>query len=155
MARIQFVNGRRFSHSSLEITLYKKLEAVSEIFIDIDNIEYGEKLEMEFVKGTNRGQIGITAGDYEANDTSMSMGKSSFQTGIVNGIGEGWLGSEIGITVAYKDDGEPQFSDRLRCFLAGSDDSSSAGPAANKTKVTLRTLWISRNEIMPIKGLLR
>lgn len=155
MATLQFLNGRRFSHSSLEITLWKKNVNVSEIFIDIDSLDYGEKLTMEFVRGTNRGPIGITAGDYEANDTSFSMGLSTFSTGIVQGIGEGWLGSELGITVAYADDGEPLCTDRLRCFITGADNSTTAGPEGLKVKVGLKTLWISRQNIMPIAGLLR
>lgn len=155
MAKLQFLNGRRFSHSSLEITLFKKNVNVSEIFIDIDSIDYGDALTMEFVRGTNRGPIGITAGDYEADDTNMSMGKTTFQKGLVEGIGEGWLGSELGITIVYNDDGEPTVTDRIRCKIAGGKDSSTVGPEGLKVKVPLKTIWISRNNIMPIKGLLR
>lgn len=155
MAKLQFLNGRRFSYCSLEITLFKKNVNVSEIFIDIDSLDYGDQLNMEFVRGTNRGPIGITAGDYEADDTNFSMGKSTFTKGIVEGIGEGWLGSELGITIAYNDDGEPLCTDRIRCFIAGGKDAPTSGPEGLKVKVPLKTLWISRQNIMPIKGLLR
>jgi len=155
MGTLQFLNGRRFSHASLEITLYKKNVNVSEIFIDIDSMDYGDALTMEFVRGTNRGPIGVTAGDYEADDTNISMGLSTFNTGIVRGIGEGWLGSELGITIAYNDDGEPLCTDRIRCLIAGAKNSTAAGPEGLKVKIPLKTIWISRDGVMPIAGLLR
>ena len=155
MATLQFLNGRRYSHASLEITLYKKLINVSEIFIDVDALSYGDGLEFGDMKGTSRGIVGVTAGDYTAKDSEMSMGKSTFQNGIVDAIGEGWMGSELGMTVSYNDDGEPLTVDVLRCLIKSSDDDSNAGPEGNKTKVTLKTLWISRNGIYPIPNLIK
>ncbi len=155
MARLNFLNGRRFSHSSSEITLYKKKVNVSEIFIDVDSVEYGDGLDMGDIRGTNRALIGVTAGDYAAKDVSMSMGKSTFQNGIVKGIGTGWLGSELGCTFAYNDDGEPTVVDVIRCFIIGADDSSTAGPEGLKVKMTCKALWVSRNGIMPIPGIFR
>jgi len=153
MAQLGFVNGRRFSHSSVETTLYKKLVGVSEIFIDISEIEYGDSLDMGDIRGTNRALIGVTAGDYSAKDTTFTMGKSTFETGVVQGIGTGWLGSELGLTLSYNDDGEPLIVHVIRCFITGAEDSSSAGPDGLKTKVTCKTLWIMRNGIMPIPGI--
>ena len=158
MATLQFLNGRRYSHSSLEITI-KKLTAtgsqLSEIFIDIDSIDYGDQLEMVLVRGTNRGPIGITAGDYEADDVNVSMGKSTFQTGIVESIGDGWLGSEVNYTISYNDDGEPLCTDVIRCFITSGKDSSAAGPENVKVKMGHKALWVSRNGIMPLKNMIK
>jgi hypothetical protein len=153
MATLQFLNGRRYSHSSLEITLYKRKVNVSEIFIDIDSIEYGDSLDMGDIAGTNRALLGVTAGDYRAKDVAISMGKSTFQNGIVDAIGEGWLGSELGLTVSYNDDGEPLTVDVIRCFIIGAEDSSSAGPDGVKVKMPCKAVWVSRNNIMPIPGI--
>jgi hypothetical protein len=158
MATLQFLNGRRYSHASLEITI-KKLTAqgsqLSEIFIDIDSIDYGDQLEMVLVRGTNRGPIGITAGDYEADDVNVSLGKSTFQVGIVESIGDGWLGSELNYTVTYADDGEPLITDRIRCFITSGKDSSAAGPDNVKVKMGHKALWVSRNNVMPIKNMIK
>ena len=108
-----FLNGYKYSHSSLEITVQKST-GTSEIFVDIDSIEYSDELEIELVKGTNRGMIGWTAGDYSAADSVLSMGKSSFQIGIVRAIGAGWMGSDIQVTIAYNDLNQPLTKDVLR-----------------------------------------
>lgn len=155
MATLQFLNGRRYSHSSLEITLFKKSVNVSEIFIDINAIDYAEGLEFGDMEGTSRGIIGVTAGTYKAEDTTFNMGKSTFQNGIVDAIGEGWLGSELGITVSYNDDGEPLTVDVLRCLIKSAKDSSKAGPDGVMVEVALKTLWISRNGFFPIPNLIR
>ena len=153
MAQLGFVNGRRFSHASNEVTLYKRQVGVSEIFIDISEIEYGDSLEMGDIRGANRALIGVTAGDYSAKDTTFTMGKSTFEAGIVQAIGTGWLGSELGITLSLNDDGEPLTVIVIRCFITGAEDSSSIGPDGLKTKVTCKTLWIARNGVLPIPGI--
>ena len=149
-----FLNGYRYSHSSLEITVLKST-GESEIFIDIDSIEYSDALEIELVRGTNRGMIGWTAGDYTAADSTVSMGKGQFQFGIVRAIGEGWMGSDISITISYADKNQPMTKDVLKGRILGADDASNQGPANNRTKMGIKTAYIQRDGIMPIAGLVR
>lgn len=153
MAKQQFfLNGRRYSHSSLEITILRQ-NKTSEIFIDIDSIDYGEELDIALVRGTNRGMIGWTAGDYTADDATLSMGKSTFQFGIVTAIGNGWLGTDISVTISYNDVGEPLTTDVLKGRILSAKDSSTAGPENNKTKMGIKCAWISRNGIFPLANM--
>jgi hypothetical protein len=149
MADIPLINGRRYSYASIEVSILRP-DGSSEIFIDIDSLNYSEALDIAFARGTARGPIGWTAGTYEAADTTMSMGKSSFQTGIVDNIGDGWLGSNLQITAKYSDDGEPLTTDVITCRIAGAADDYSDGPDDLKTEVTCKTFGITRNGIKPI-----
>lgn len=151
--QLLFLNGRRFSHSSLEITIQKSTGA-AEIFIDVDSIDYGDGLELALVRGTNRAPIGITAGDYTAEDCNLSMGKSTFQIGLVQAIGHGWMGSNVQVTVSYNDQGEPLCTDVIKGVLAGATDASAVGPDPNKVKVRVLAQYVQRNGVLPLKNML-
>lgn len=152
MADTPLINGRRFSHTSLEISVQKP-DGSSEIFIDIDSIEYSEELEIAFAQGTAIAPIGWTSGTYVPGDCTISMGKSSFQKGIVEGIGDGWLGSNVTIVVKYADEGEDPIADELHCRITGESTSSSYGPDPIKSSVKLKPIKIKRNGIVPIAGM--
>jgi hypothetical protein len=147
------VNGRDFSYASLEISLLRRGRS-SEIFVKIDEVSYSDALEIAFVRGTNRGPLGCTAGVYTPGDASLSMAKADFQTGIVEGIGDGWLGSNLLVLVKYADEGESVITDRLNCRIVGADDSHSHGADNLKTKLGLKPITIERNGIKPVKGML-
>lgn len=153
MGQLLFLNGRRYSHSSLEITILKQT-GKSELFIDVDSVDYGDHLNLAFVKGTNRQAIGLTAGEYETDDCSLSMGKSTFQQGIVSAIGNGWMGSNVSLTFSYSDVGEPLTVDRVVGVLAGVVDGSKAGPDPTKAVVRVVAMYISRNGIMPLENMI-
>ena len=153
MGKLLFLNGRRFSHSSLEITILKSTGR-SELFSDVDSADYGDHLNLAFVRGTNRQPIGITAGEYETDDCNLSMGKSTFQMGIVAAIGNGWLGSNISLTFSYSDIGEPLTVDRVVGVIAGATDGSKAGPDPNKTALRVVAMYISRNGILPLQNMI-
>lgn len=158
MGQLQFLNGRRYSHSSLEISILRPniggndlgAPQATELFIDLDSIDYGDHLDIALVRGTNRGPIGYTAGDYEADDCNISMGKSTFQQGLVEFIGDGWMGVDIAITVSYSSPGEPLIVDKIVGILAGVADSSKVGPDPNKTTLKIVVGYISRNDVMPL-----
>jgi hypothetical protein len=155
MATQQFyLNGYKYSHSSLEITVQRE-NGSSEIFVDVDSIEYSDALEIELVRGTNRGMIGWTAGDYEAADSVLSMGKSSFQIGIVRNLGDGWMGSDIQVTISYNDRNQPLTRDVLKGRILSAADSSAAGPANVRTKMGIKTAYIMRDGFMPLQGMVR
>jgi hypothetical protein len=154
MSKVQYLGGRRFSHSSAELTILKSTGA-SEIFVDYDSIDYSDRLEVALVRGANRGPLGITAGDYEAGECNVSMGKSSFQRGIVVAIGDGWMGSDISLTVSYNDVGEPICTDRIKGVILGAEDSSAVGPDPVRTKLIIKALWISRNGVYPLKNMIK
>lgn len=153
MGQLLFLNGRRYSHSSIEIVILNRLGR-SELFIDVDAADYGDHLNFAFVKGTNRQSIGITAGEYETDDCTLSMGKSTFQTGIVDALGNGWMGSNVSLTFTYSDIGEPTTIDRVVGVIGGATDSSKAGPDPNRTPLRVVAMYISRNGIMPLENMI-
>ena len=151
MADTPLINGRRFSHTSLEISLIKP-DGSSEIFIDIDSIEYSEELEVAFVQGTAIAPIGWTAGTYAPGDCTISMGKSSFQS-LIKQIGDGWLGANLSVVVKYADEGEDSIADELTARIVGTSTSSSYGPDPIKEQLKLKPIKVKRNGIVPVAGM--
>jgi hypothetical protein len=80
------------------------------------------------------------------------MGKSTFQTGIVEGIGDGWLGAPIKIVAKYFDVGEELKTDEILCRISGAEDAHSTGPAPLNVKMGLKVLVIIRNGVSPLKN---
>jgi len=143
------INGRRYSFSSIEISVIKP-DGASELFIDVSALSYGRALTIEFVRGAARNPIGVTAGDYEPPDASMTMGKSTFTQKIVEGLGSGWLGSTIRIVAKYSDVGEPLTVDEIDAVIMGAQEDHSSGAAALNTVVALKVLNIQTNGIADI-----
>ena len=140
------INGRRYSFSSLECTIVKP-EGETEVFIDISALSYGEVLTIEFVRGAAQRPLGWTAGDYEPPDASITVTKSKFTTGIVEGIGAGWLGSVIKIVAKYNDIGEPLTVDEITCRIMGQQNDHSAGPGPLNVVVALKTIDLVTNGV--------
>jgi hypothetical protein len=148
MAFSPLINGRRYSFASLEIAATIAGKGV-EIFADVDDISYSEELEIAFRRGTSGTPLGWTQGNYNPGEATMQMGKSTFQRGIVEGIGAGWLGVNLTVAVKYSDHGEPLTVDTLIARIIGAEDAHSYGPDALVTMVTLQPFTILRNGIVP------
>jgi hypothetical protein len=143
------VNGRRFSHASLEITL-KGIKGSSEIFIDVQEVSYADALEIVFVYGTNQAPLGATKGKYEPAEAVLKMGKSAIQKFLAK-VGDGWLGSNLSVVIKYSDEGEAQIVDSFVGPIIGLDDSSSDGPDPIQPSIKLKPFYILRNKIKPLK----
>lgn len=143
------INGRRYSFSSVELSLVKP-DGSAELFIDISELSYGRALTIEFVRGAARNPLGVTAGDYEPPDASMTMGKSTFTTGIVEGIGEGWLGSTVKIVAKYADVGEPLTVDEIDAIIMSAQEDHSTGAASLNVVVALKVLLVQTNGVPDI-----
>jgi hypothetical protein len=143
------INGRRYSFASIEFSILKP-DGSAASFIDIDAISYSDQLTIEFVPGTSQAPVGWTSGVYEPQDGSFSVAKSSFQSGIVEAIGNGWMGANVKFTVNYADEGEPLTSDEVIARLTGANDDHSAGPTHLKTEVTFKPILIKRNGVTPL-----
>lgn len=151
MIPIPLINGHRYSFASLEFSLIKP-DGTSEIFIDCSELSYSDALNIELVPGASQAPIGWTAGMYEPGDASATLGKSSFQTGIVEAIGDGWLGSNLQIVAKYNDVGEPLTVDEVICRISGAEDAHSTGPGPLNVKMGLKVLVIVRNGVSPLKN---
>lgn len=151
MAEAPLINGRRYSYASLEISIVRP-DGKSEIFIDISEISYAHGLDIAFVPGTNAAPVGWTAGNYLAEDTSVTVTKSSFQQGIVEAIGNGWMGSNLEIVVKYNDVGEPLITDTITCRISKTEDAHSFGPDPLNVKMTCKTFLVKNNGITPLQN---
>lgn len=140
---LPLINGRRYSFASTETSVILP-SGPAEIIIDIRSIDYSDTLDIAKVQGASQGPIGWTKGQYNAEDTSLVIGKSSFQK-LVDRIGHGWLGANMLINVKYADIGEPLTVDALTCRIAGAADSHANGAAELNTTLTLSTFLITRN----------
>lgn len=149
MAITPLINGHRYSYASIELTIKKPTGNV-DLFVDVDSISYSEALDVAFRRGTGQAPIGWTSGVYEPGDATIQMGKSTFQSGIVQGIGPGWMGAVLGINVNYIDIGEILTTDHLEARIVGAEDSHSAGPDALFTTLTIKPFIITRNGITPL-----
>src|SRR5258707_865476 len=98
------INGRRYSYSSIEMSIIAGTNVG--VNVDIDEIDYSEELDFAFRYGTSRLPLGSTAGVWTPQECTMSMGKSKF-TDFVSKLGPSWLGANMLMTVSYNDEGEP------------------------------------------------
>jgi hypothetical protein len=150
MAESPLINAHRYSFASLELSLITP-DGDSEIFIDINELSYSDALEIAFIEGANQAPVGWTSGVYKPGDASISMAKSSFQKGIVEKIGNGWLGSNLRVVAKYNDEGEPLTVDTLVTRITGAEDSGAPGPDGLFVKIALKPIVIKRNGITPLK----
>lgn len=143
------INGRYYSFTSIEMSLIKP-DGKSEIFIEISDLNYSDVLNIELMKGSARRAYGVTAGEYEPGDVSFSLAKSVFQKGLVEAIGDGWLGANLQVVAKYNDVGEPLTVDTVQCIITGAEDAHSSGSTGLVVKVSCKGLDISRNGVNPI-----
>jgi len=145
---LPLVNGRRYQFSSIELSVLKP-NGSSEIFIEINAINYADSLDIAFVRGTNQAPIGWTDGEYEADDTTITFYKSALQR-LIDAVGSGYLGANFVITVKYSANGEPLTTDVINCRLSGLKDNPAQGNEAIAVEATFKTLYITRNNNTPL-----
>lgn len=133
-APVPLINGHRYSFASVEVAAIIGGRK-AQIFPDIYNIKYNDKLNISYVRGTSRVPIGSTAGTWEG-EASILIGKSS-ATAMKLIAGPGWLGVSFNIIVSYADVGEIFTLDTLSCRISGCDDDHSEGPDGLQSLITL------------------
>lgn len=137
MGTAPLINGRRYSYSSIEYTLQAGVFAGT--VIDIDEISYSEQLDIAFRNGTSKIPLGSTAGVWQPQECTLSMGKSTF-TQFMALVGPGWLGSNLLLMANYNDEGEPLTSDLITSRITGHSNEHSYGP--DPLKVTLKFMTV-------------
>jgi hypothetical protein len=129
------INGRRYSYSSIELNFLSG--AFVGRVIDCDEINYAEELDFAFRRGTSRLPLGSTAGMWEPQEGSLSMGKSTFTKFIaaIAATSGQWLGTNFVLTVNYNDEGESLTSEVLTGRWKGHENGHAYGPDALKVMV--------------------
>lgn len=129
------INGRRYSFSSIELNFLAG--AFVGRVIDVDEINYAEELDFAFRRGTSRLPLGSTAGMWEPQECTLSMGKSTFTKFIaaIAAVAGQWLGVNFVLTVNYNDEGEPLTTDIITGRWKGHENGHAYGPDALKVMV--------------------
>jgi hypothetical protein len=145
MGTVPLVNGNRYSWASIEIALVGATIG-TQIFVDCEGANYGEKLTVSFMRGTSRSPIGWTSGIWEPDDLVLDFGKSS-ATELITQLGPGWLGTVIIANVCYADAGEPVTVDSIVAKFTGRANAHSQSPDPLKEPLTLKPILIALNGI--------
>lgn len=126
------INGRRYSYSSMEFNF------IAGTFIgrvvDIDEINYSEKLTIGYRRGTSKIPLGSTVGVWEPQEGSLSIGKSTW-TQLIANMGP-WLGINFVLNVNYNDQGEPLTTEVITGRFTGQANENAYGPDALHTTIT-------------------
>lgn len=148
------VRGRRYDHSSIEISIAAP-ERAGEVFVEVSDIAYDDTIEEAFVYGTNPAPVGRTRGQYNPGEVTLTMTKQSADV-LFDRLGDGYFEKEALIVVKYSDIGLPVTTDTLeRCRLIGAPQSSTAGPDPTTTEVKFRPMAVIRNGRTPLIDHLR
>ena len=146
------INGRAFSFSSIEVFGRGGVNKL-QLFLTSTDISYGESLEFDFQNGTARVPLGNTAGLWKPQEVTLQCSKTDFQLQVVQGIGQGWLGINYTLNVAYADIGQPIIVDAISCRITGVDDAHSHGPSALQVALKMMTTEpIMRNGVSSMKN---
>jgi hypothetical protein len=128
------INGLRYSFASIEVFAIIN-NVAGQIYPDIYNIKYTDKLSVSYVRGTSRVPLGSTAGTWEG-EASILLGKSA-ATLMKTIAGPGWLGANFLFNVTYAEQGEVFTVDRCTARIIGCDDDHSEGPDGLQSLITL------------------
>lgn len=129
------INGYRYSFSSIELNFLAG--AFVGRVIDVDEITYGEQLDIAFRRGTSKIPLGSTSGVWEPQEGSFSIGKSTwtqFMLNIAATAGQ-WLGLNFVLNINYNDVNEPLTTEVLTGRFTGSENNHAYGPDALKINV--------------------
>lgn len=148
------VRGRRYSHSSIEVSVVLPSGA-AEIFVEVADVSYDDTLEETLVYGTNPAPVGRTRGQYNPGEATLRMTKQNADV-LIDRLGDGFMEAEINVVVKYSDVGLPVTTDTLElCRIVGLAQASSAGPEAVMTDVRLKPMAVLRNGHTPLVDHLR
>ena len=96
---VPLVNGAYYSYADIEFQIG------AGIYLGLKSINYGHKLQRQFVRGTNREPLGMTSGQYEpTGDFEIYLPQLQY---LIDQLGPGYMQVSIpAITVSYGTDPE-------------------------------------------------
>lgn len=142
-----FINGKAYSHSSLEIDL------AGETYFGISSISYEDSLEPGEGRGTTSQVIYRTAGEYTAN-AEIEMYLDQAET-FRQALGPGMMSREFDIVITYGEDDMPLVTRTLvSCRITRRGNDSSEGKDPTKVKFPLHVMKILYEDDEPFDGAL-
>lgn len=146
MANIPLINGRAYSHTSLQF----KIKGVT--YLEVKELKYSDNLEPGEVEGTAAQVLGRTLGKYKC-EASVTVTRYTGNL-IQAALGKGFMAVPFDIVAGYKDDGMPLIVDTIRGCRIKKNDTSSSGSDPNELTFDLHPMYILWNGVNPFPGLL-
>lgn len=140
------VNGNRYDHSSVEITL------LGQRFDGVKSVSYKQMLEPGEVRGNRAQLIGRTRGKYSA-EGNIELYRLEYDAvcALIRAQGKGLLETSFDIVVNYTENGTDVSTDKLiGCRFKSDDTSSQEGGDAITVKLDLHVMKLIKNGTSPI-----
>jgi len=148
MATYTKINGKAYSHSSLDIRLNGKA------YVFVKEITYSDSLEPGEVRGTNAQLLARTRGDYKS-EASITLYKGSAQE-LIDDLGDGYLEKEFDVVVTRSEPDMSSIVDTIvKCRIKKIESGSSQGADPNEVKLDLHPFYILWNGYDPISGIVK
>lgn len=158
---VPLVNGIYYSYADIELSIFAGL------YVGSKSINYGHKLQRQYVRGSNPEPIGVTRGQYEptadielyrpqANYLIATLGIAAAALGGAGG--NGYMEVPFTITVSFISAILGVVTDTIQqCYITAEDISNSEGLDAATVKFTLMPQRILRNGsaavLIPLTGI--
>lgn len=141
------INGHRFDWSSVRIAFNGAL------FTAVKSVNYSNKLDPGYIRGTNSQYIGRTRGEYSPGG-SIEFYKEEYydfiKTITANGA-RGYMEVAFGMTVQYETFGRAVLTDTIAgARITSDEDDHGESPDGLSIKCDLSPMYILRNGFSPI-----
>ena len=148
MATYTKINGKAYSHSSIEVQLNGKP------YLFVKEVTYSDSLEPGEVRGTSAQLLSRTRGDYKS-EASITLYKGSAQE-LVDDLGDGYLEKEFDLVVTRQEQDMSTIIDTVvKCRIKKIESGSSQGADPNEVKLDLHPFYILWNGFSPIADLIK
>jgi hypothetical protein len=148
MATYTKINGKAYSHSSIEVQLNGKS------YPFVKEVSYSDDLEPGEVRGTSAQLLSRTRGEYKA-EASITLYKGAAQE-LLDDLGDGFMEKEFDMVVTRKEDDMSTIIDTVvKCRIKKHESGSSTGSDPNEVKFDLHPMYILWNGYSPIAGLIK
>jgi len=148
MATFTKINGKAYSHSSIEVQLNGKS------YPFVKEVTYSDSLEPGEVRGTSAQLLSRTRGDYKA-EASLTLYKGAAQE-LLDDLGDAFMEKEWDLVVTRKEEDMSTIIDTVvKCRIKKHESGSSQGADPNEVKLDLHPFYILWNGYSPIANLIK
>jgi hypothetical protein len=142
------VNGKAYSHQSVEVSILGKARPF------VKEVTYSDSLEPGEVRGTSAQLLSRTRGEYKS-EASITFYKGGAEE-IREELGDGFLETEIDIVVTRQELEMSTITDTIvKCRIKKTESGSQSGSDPNEEKWELHPMYILWNGWNPIVGLVK
>lgn len=144
---IPLINGRAYSHASVDIRIRKK------VFSAVKEIKYKHNLEPAEMRANKAQALARTLGKYSA-EGSIVFFRHEYDA-LVRELGPGYLAIPFDIVVSYRELGMPLVTDTICAARLKTNDTGSSGEDPTEVSCDLHVMGILFNGVVPYPGFLK